>query len=66
METIRDKLIEIANKNTSDERDEKIIQYVMDKLNLKGRITYGIVYLEPYDTQPTDIHTFAKTLLKLN
>ena len=64
MVTIKEALEDLANRQTSTYDDEKLIEYVMYKIKLAGRCTGGIVYIEPYDTQPIDIHTFARTILR--
>lgn len=65
VETIRDQLKKIANSSSSSIQDEKIVQYVMNKVGLAGKVTYGIVYVEPYNsTPPVSIHQFAQELLK--
>ena len=63
MRTIREYLEELANRNNSTVDDEKLIEYVMFRMQLSGRVAGGIVYLQPYDHEPIDIHTFAKMLL---
>ena len=63
MRTIREYLEELANGQTSTVDDEKLIEYVMFRAKIAGRVTGGIVYLQPYDHEPIDIHTFAKMLL---
>ena len=64
MRTIREYLEDLANRQTSTVDDEKLIEYVMFRAKITGRVTGGIVYIEPYNTQPIDIHTFARTILK--
>jgi hypothetical protein len=63
MKTIREYLEELASRTNSTVDDEKLIEYVMFRMQLSGRVTGGIVYLQPYDHEPIDIHTFAKMLL---
>jgi len=63
MRTIREYLEDLANRQTSTVDDEKLIEYVMFRAKITGRVTGGIVYLQPYDHEPIDIHTFAKMLL---
>jgi hypothetical protein len=62
--TIIDYLKELSTRNKSDVKDEQIIQAIMNKLNIDGTVTGGIVYIKPYNKEPLDIHKFAQTLLK--
>lgn len=64
MTTIKEYLTDLANRNTSTEADENFMNNLLDKIGIAGRCTCGIVYIKPYNTAPTDIHTFAKAILK--
>lgn len=55
----------VSESNTSDQKDEVLMNYFMAKVGIQGRCTCGIVYIEPFNSQPTDIHTFAKMVLKM-
>lgn len=57
-------LKELSTRSTSDRKDEQIIQAIIDKLNIDGKVTGGIVYIKPYNKAPISIHKFAQTLLK--
>jgi hypothetical protein len=65
MPTIREYLTDLANRNTSTEADDTCMSNLLTKLGIDGRCTCGIVYIKPYNTAPTDIHTFAKAILKM-
>jgi hypothetical protein len=55
----------VSESSSSDQKDEVLMNYFMAKVGIQGRCTCGIVYIEPFNSQPTDIHTFAKTMLKM-
>jgi len=67
-ETIKDVLERLATTNSSSDKDSQIVQYVLRKIGFsEAVVTTGIVYLEGHGTienPPSDIHTYAKVLLK--
>ena len=67
--TVLEVIKELSEKNTSDENDSMVIQYILRKIGYSNAIvTCGIVYLEGHGTinsPPSDINSMAKTLLKM-
>jgi hypothetical protein len=64
MTTVIEAIQDIATRNSSTRKDEAVVNYMLSRLNIDGKVVSGIVYIAPYNTAPTDIHTFCKTLIK--
>ena len=62
--TYKQHLFRIADSNTSNQKDEDIIWYILNEvIGLKGvRITCGMVYVR--GTFPKDIHSTAKQIIE--
>lgn len=76
VETIKESLERIAVSDTSDRRDNDIVQYVLRAMgNTEAIVTCGIVYLygnsknnEPFSTknnEPYSIHDMAENILRV-
>jgi hypothetical protein len=62
--TVGQWLKNMATSTMSNENDDKIMQSLIRRCGFpKGRVTCGIVYLDPGDA-PLDIHTVAAEILK--
>jgi len=66
--TIKDWLQELANSNTSTEKDDKAFQIILRRIGFpKAIVTCGIVYFEGQGTieaPPMSINSVAKYLFK--
>lgn len=65
MTTIIEAIQDIADRSSSNEKDEAVVTYMLAKLNMPGRVVSGIVYIEPYNKPPVSIHTFCRELIKV-
>jgi hypothetical protein len=68
VETIKESLERIAVSDTSDRRDNDIVQYVLRAMgNTEAIVTCGIVYLygNSKNNEPFSIHDMAENILRV-
>ena len=68
VETIKESLERIAVSDTSDRRDNDVVQYVLRAMgNTEAIVTCGIVYLDgnTKNNEPFSIHDMSENILRV-
>jgi hypothetical protein len=61
--SIPDYLKELAIRQSTDNLDDQIVNVIIQKLNMHGKVVCGFIYIEPYNREPISIKQFAQALI---